>query len=407
MRLFIIFISFFILISISAIGQEKNSDTGKMIEYTNPFYQEILKAGKAFNEREEKPEMVFRMDYSKYDLPKSPDQFKKFWHTDPISQGNTGTCWAFSTTSYFESEVYRQSKKEVKLSEMHTVYWEYVEKAERFIDQRGDSYFAEGSEANALIRIWKKYGVVPASVYEGKMRGQKFHDHSKLMKEMKTYLEEVEESNAWNKVEILSTIKSILNYYLGEPPAKFSYEGKEYSPKSFLNEYLKINLDDYVDIISMKQYPLHKNVEYTVVDNWWKSKDYYNVTLDEFMSIINNAVHNGYSIVIGGDVSETGIDGFEEAAMIPSYDIPAQYINDDARQFRFSNGTTDDDHGIHIVGYKNDGNKDWYLIKDSGSRAYIGPNKGYMFYHEDYVKLKIIDFMIHKDALKGVIEIIN
>ena len=46
-----------------------------------------------------------------------------------------------------------------------------------------------------------------------------------------------------------------------------------------------------------------------------------------------------------------------------------------------------------------EGSNYWYLIKDSGSGARNGPNKGYRFYHQDYVKLKMIDLMIHKDAL--------
>ncbi|NTW33465.1 MAG: peptidase C1, partial [Bacteroidetes bacterium] len=84
------------------------------------------------------------------DIPTSVDQFTKSWYQPPVSQGNTGTCWCFSTTSYFESEVYRLTKKEVKLSEMYTVYWEYVEKAKRFIKEKGNSAFGEGSEANAV-----------------------------------------------------------------------------------------------------------------------------------------------------------------------------------------------------------------------------------------------------------------
>lgn len=399
--------SVFFLLAVSVVlivSEVQAQDTGKLIENKNPFYEEIKKSGEEFFTPDKKPKYVFRMDFSNYDLPNSKDDFTFFWHNDPVSQGNTGTCWAFSTTSYFESEVFRLQNKKVKLSEIYTAYWEYVEKAAQFVDRRSDSYFAEGSEANAVKRVWGKYGIVPLSEYEGKMPGQKFHDHSKLFDEMNTYLKEIKRTNAWNKEEVLNTIKSILNYYLGVPPSNFVIDEKEYTPKSYLNDYLKINFDDYIDIISMKQYPLYQKVEYTVEDNWWNDKDYYNISLNEFISIIKKAVRNGYSIVIGGDVSESGIDGNKEAAMIPSYDIPSDYINEEARQFRFSNGTTYDDHGIHIVGYKEDGDKDWFLIKDSGSRAFMGPNKGYMFYHEDYVKLKIIDFMIHKDMVEDILK---
>ena len=47
----------------------------------------------------------------------------------------------------------KSSKKEVKLSEIYTVYWEYLEKARRFVRERGNSAFGQGSEANAVPRI--------------------------------------------------------------------------------------------------------------------------------------------------------------------------------------------------------------------------------------------------------------
>ena len=103
---------------------------------------------------------------------------------------------------------------------------------------------------------------------------------------------------------------------------------------------------------------------------------------------------------IGGDVSESGYSSTNDVAMIPSYDIPSEYINENARQFRFSNGTTTDDHAIHLIGYKIDINDDWwFLIKDSGSGSRNGKIPGYYFYHEDFVKLKMMTFTIHKDAV--------
>ena len=43
----------------------------------------------------------------------------------PVAQYLTGTCWSFSTTSFYESEIKRLSGKEIKLSEMWTAYCEY------------------------------------------------------------------------------------------------------------------------------------------------------------------------------------------------------------------------------------------------------------------------------------------
>ena len=287
---------------------------------------------------------------------------------------------------------------------MFTVYWEYVEKVKRFVKERGNSAFAEGSEANAVTRIWKKYGIVPEKDYPGKPADQEFHDHHLMFKEMKDYLKNVKENNAWNEEVVLTTIKSIMNHYLGTPPEKIVVDGKEITPKQYLKDVVQLDPDNYVDFMSLMEKPYYQKVEYNVPDNWWHSEEYYNLPLDEFMNLLKTAVRNGYTTVIGGDVSEAGYDAIMEVAMVPSFDIPAEYIDESARQFRFSNKSTTDDHGIHIIGYMEKDGIDWYLIKDSGSGARNGRNVGYRFYHEDYVKLKIMNIMLPKDAIPEVIK---
>jgi len=167
---------------------EKNN--GIFVEPKDGFFQnEIMKSIKELNDTAKKPVKEFKLDFSGMDIPKSKNEFTSYWFNDPVSQGRTGTCWCFSTTSYFESEIFRLHNKKVKLSEMFTVYWEYVEKAKRFFRERGNSAFEEGSEANAVTRIWKMYGIVPNENYTGLLPEQKFHDHSAMHKEMKSYLE--------------------------------------------------------------------------------------------------------------------------------------------------------------------------------------------------------------------------
>ena len=396
-------ILFFVSANQNLLSQEK--DKGVFVEPKPGYYQEIKKEIEAFNKPEKPERKSFKLDFTGMDIPKSKEEFKYFWHTDPINQGQTGTCWSFSTTSFFESEVYRLTGKKVSLSPMFTAYWEYIEKAKEYVRTRGKSLVDEGSEANAVTRIYKKYGVVPRESFTGLLPGQKVYDHSKLIAEIRTYLANVKETNAWDEDEIVNVVKSILNYYMGVPPTEVVADGKKYSPKEYLTDYLKLNPDDYVDVLSYMQQPYWKQVEYEVPDNWWHNKDYYNVPLDDFMKIIKNAIKNGYTMAIGGDVSEPGYDSWTKCAVVPTFDIPSNYIDENARQFRFSNKTTTDDHGIHLVGYKEKDGDMWFLIKDSGSSGFDGPNKGYYFFREDYVKLKMMDFMVHKDAVKGFIDV--
>ena len=399
MKSLISLLAFLILLSASIIKpQEKNK--GVFAEPKPGFYQEIKKGIDEFNNPTKEKKKSFKLDFTGINYPQSKEEFKYFWHNDPVSQGQTGTCWSFSTTSFFESEVYRLTGKKVALSPIFTAYWEYVEKVKEFVRTRGKSIVEEGSEANAVTRIYKMYGAVPAEVCTGLLPEQKYHDHSEMVKEIQTYLQNVKTINAWNEDEVVAVTKSILNHYLGVPPTEVVVDGKKYTPKEYLTNYLSLNPDDYVDVLSYMQQPYWQQVEYEVPDNWWHNKDYYNVPLDDFMQIIKNSIKNGYTLAIGGDVSEAGYDSWTKCAVVPTFDIPSEYIDENSRQFRFSNQTTTDDHGIHLVGYKELDGKTWYLIKDSGAGAQNTGDKGYYFYNENYVKLKIMDFMVHKDMFK-------
>lgn len=392
-----------VLLPVLLSAQQK--DKAIFVEPPKGFWDEILKSLNDFNKKETPPAKNLKVDFTNIEAPKSLDEFTKAWHYPPVSQGNTNTCWCFSTTSFMESEVYRTTGKQVRISEVFTVYNEYIERVKRFIHERGNSAVAEGSEANAVTREWKKYGCMPLSAYPGLKPNQPFHDHQKMYGEIKSFLDHVKATNAWDEETAINTVKSIINYYLGTPPEKFVVDGKEYTPVTYLKEYLKLNPDDYVDVLSYMQKPFGEQVEYEVPDNWWHSKDYYNVPIDTFMLILKGAVRKGFTASIGGDTSEPGKDTDKKLYMIPTFDIPSDYIDDNARQFRFSNGTTTDDHGIHIVGYKEVKGKDIFLIKDSGSGAHNKDPKGYFYFTEDYIKLKMMGFMVHKDAVKGFIDI--
>tara|TARA_B110000459_G_scaffold64864_2_gene72672 strand:+ start:2022 stop:3221 length:1200 start_codon:yes stop_codon:yes gene_type:complete len=378
-------------------------DKGNFENSSNDFYNNILKESNDFNKVKKEQKKSFKLLIDNDKIPKNLNEFTIVESADPISQGNTGTCWCFSTTSFYESEILRLTKNSINLSELFPVYYEYIEKVRRFIRKRGDSYLSEGSESNAVQRMMKMYGIVPFEAYEGKPSDQPYYNHEKMFSEIQKYMSNCKENNFWDEQAILSNVKSILNHYMGVPPKEFKYDGKTYTPITFLNKVTKLNPEDYVDFMSLMEKNYWEKTEYKVPDNWWRSSEYHNVPLNTFMKIIKLSIENGFSIAIGGDVSESGYSAKNDVAMVPSYDIPSEFIDENARQFRFSNGTTTDDHAIHLIGYKKDPKGWWFLIKDSGSGARNGTFPGYYFYHEDYIKLKMMSFTIHKDAVKDVL----
>lgn len=396
------------LISLTALFAQQPADKGTFKVYEPGYFQNsILKGIEDYesNTNPAPPAPVFKAEVPA-GVPVNVKDFKQFWHNPPVSQGNTNTCWSFSATSYLESEIYRLSGQKVRISEMYTVYFEYIERASAWVKTRGNMFFGEGSEANAVSKIWSKYGCVPYEAYTGFLPGQKFYSHEAMFKELKNYAEFVKANNIWDEQTVISNFRSIMNHYMGEPPIFLTINGKEVSPRDYMTNVLMYKPEDYCDVLSYMQKPYWTQAEYIVPDNWWHSDVYYNVPLADFMTIIKKSIKEGYTLAIGGDVSEAGFLAREaNLAYIPTFDIPSAFIDENARQFRFSNETTTDDHGMHIVGYMEKDGVTWFLVKDSGAGSRTGgkeknPNFGYYFFHEDYVKLKIMNFMVHKDMFK-------
>ena len=422
-RAFVLFLclTFFPLCSAALTGaeKEKRDKASYVASQPDPVFMKMIqewkkkrgesgKVGEPGTEPSEMPtpgaRKSFRMEMKDVVKPTSLESFKQVWHFPPVTQDLTSTCWSFSTTSFLESEVARLNGQHIKLSEMHTVYYEFLEKVREFIRTKGKAYFGEGSQSEAVLREWKKYGAVPLSVYPGLPEGETFHNHSLLFQELNDFLAFLKEKNFWDEERAVVYAKFVLDKYLGVPPQKFTFNGKEYTPLTFVSDLLKINPDDYVAFMSTLSVPYYTKDEYKVPDNWWHSKEYHNVPLEAFYGIIKRSIQRGYSIAIGGDTSEPGIVGDEDIAVVPTFDIPGPFIDQYSREMRFSNRTSTDDHGIHIVGYTSLNGTEWFLIKDSGRGGHRGLFKGYIFYRADYIKLKMLTIMVHKDMASDLLK---
>lgn len=362
---------------------------------------QIVGAEKQRQEREKKAERRLLFDLAGVQIPASPGAFAQLYHHPPVAQYLTGTCWSYAATSMLESEVFRLTGRKIKLSEQHTVYHEYLEKVRRWLRKRGHSALGEGSESNAVTRIYKQYGAVPASAYPGVTAKDGRHDHSQIFKRIEQYLGHVKATGLWDEPIVLATVRAILDAQMGPPPAQFTFEGATHTPQSFLRAVLKLDPDAYVEIMSTTKIPFWTIGEFEVPDNWWRSRDYHNVPLEEFYGLIKGALRAGYTVAIGGDVSEPGRNGFKDAAVIPSYDLPQEAIDQEAREYRIASGITTDDHGMHVVGFVRHADRDWFLVKDSGRSARWGKPAahGYYYFRDDYVRLKMLTATIHRDVL--------
>ncbi len=322
--------------------------------------------------------------------------------TTPVKeQALTGTCWSFATTSFIETEALRLGKKEYDLSEMFFVYHTYLQKAQDYVMFHGKANFSEGGQAHDVLNVVKEFGIVPESAYKGIAYDLPFHNHAEMVENLTSIVE-----NAAKKEKVLLppwylAFKSVLDSYLGVPPVNFKVGEKEFNPKSFNEIEIGFKPEDYVEFTSYTHHPFYELFDLEIPDNWSHDR-YMNVPIDDMMRIIDNAIDNGYSIDWDGDVSE---DNFEKGyktgkAILREKDITR--IQDQGfqryRQKTFENYTTTDDHLMHIVGTAKD--KDgrlFYLTKNSwGNYNGFG---GYLYMSKEYVKLKGLAILVHKDAI--------
>ena len=55
------------------------------------------------------------------------------------------------------------------------------------------------------------------------------------------------------------------------------------------------------------------------------------------------------------------------------------------------------------MGYRRLGDRDWFLIKDSNRSSRLGQHKGYYMWDGDYIRLKMLSFLVHRDRLAGLL----
>tara|TARA_R100000306_G_scaffold12318_4_gene14860 strand:- start:77 stop:1195 length:1119 start_codon:yes stop_codon:yes gene_type:complete len=330
--------------------------------------------------------------------------------TPVISQGITGTCWSFSSTSFLESEIMRLTGKKIDLSEMYQVRNTYPLKAENYIMRQGKAQFSEGGLAHDVMNSVAKNGLVPQEAFSGLFLGENKYNHAELVAVLeamlKTYVDNPGRklSQKWR-----AAIEGVLDVYIGKNVDSFTFEGKRYTPQTFL-AMTNIQPADYVSITSFTHEPFYSKFILNIPDNW-SNGSFYNVPLDEMMATIDNALENGFTVELDCDVSERSFSSKDGVAVIPENEentlkalhstYPEKEITQQYRQEEFENYNTTDDHLMHITGMLLDqhGTK-YYKVKNSwGTDETRVANGGYVYFSEPYMRLKAVSVTVHKDAL--------
>ena len=328
--------------------------------------------------------------------------------TSVKDQAQSGTCWSFSSIGFFESELIRLGKGEHDLAEMFVVHKTMEDRAQAAVRLHGDIEFAQGGSFYDVVYCWKNYGMVPQEIMPGIMYKSDRINHNELTAVATAYVNALAKSNLKKLSDVWQKgFSGIYDAYVGECPEKFTYNGKEYTPKSYA-ESLGLNMDDYVSLTSYTHHPFYEKFIIEIQDNWrWAQS--YNLPLDEFMAVMHNAIKNGYTFAWGADVSEPGFTRDSTGlCVIPQTEdknkdylkSPCQEkeITQEMRQEAYDNWETTDDHGMQIFGIAKDQNgKEYFMVKNSWNTT--AGRKGIWYASDAYVAYKTINILVHKDAI--------
>ena len=349
--------------------------------------------------------------------------------TSVKDQNRSGTCWAYSTLSFFEAEILKATGKTYDLCESFVANKDYMDRAVQVVRLHGDCQFAQGGSAYDVYYVLKNYGICPedAMPFPGSLYGDSLNNFNEFFGQLEPYVAGIARSKA-NKIsnQWKVGLQGILDAYLGQCPESFTYQGKKYTPKSFAAS-LGLNWDNYVSVTSYSHKPYYTQYAVEVQDNW-RNPLSWNLPMEDMARIIENAIMNGYTVAWGGDVSEPG---FTRKGLAYFYDTkkmeslsgsdmarwlkmsPAKRTNlvdslgctvpeleptAEQRQQRFDNWELTDDHGMLIYGIAKDQNgKEYYMVKNSWGES--GDYKGTWYMTKNFIIANTMDYMVNKNAI--------
>jgi len=336
-------------------------------------------------------------------------------HTSVKDQNRSGTCWSYAGTSFVEAEIMRIDDRELDLSEMYSVRNAYEKRADSYVRLHGAFNFGPGGEPHQVMETIAERGMMSDEAYSGNTIGEELPVHG----EMDILLDAFVEAVVKNKNRKLTPVwfeayNGILDAYLGEIPEEFDYEGKYYTPIEFSEQFVDLDVEDYVEITSYTHADYYKPFLLKIPDNW-DYELYFNVPIGDLLPILDNALENGYTVAWAADVSDKGFNHKKGMALVPEKEwaemksgerdtvfiVPAKQrtITAEMRQEAYNNYTTTDDHSMHIIGLANDqdGNR-WYKVKNSWAED-SNDNDGYFYASKSYMLYKTVAFYLNKKAV--------
>lgn len=206
---------------------------------------------------------------------------------DTTDQKRSGRCWMFASLNTMRYRVMKKlGLKTFELSQAYPLFWDKYERSNWFfecviatasepLDSREVSYLladpiCDGGQWDMFRSLVKKYGVVPKEAMPETACSSNTGDMDKYLtrylragaKRLRDVVAAGGDGDAIAaaKAELMQGVYRILVICLGEPPASFDVRIRDdknelkasgtYTPREFFDEFVGMNLDDYVSVIN-------------------------------------------------------------------------------------------------------------------------------------------------------------
>ncbi len=329
------------------------------------------------------------------------------------NQGASNTCWSYTGNSFLESEMMRMGRDPVAISPLYTVRKAYLERARNYLRLHGGLKLNEGGQLHDVMQILRMHGAMPRAAYTGIKAGKSSSNFKGLRavfnSRLSNMLKSRELKRSWEQ-----DVELLMNDYLGKVPVNFDYQGKSYTARSFADQVIGIDPDQYIHIASVTTAPYYKSFVFLIPDNWSFSQ-FLNLPMEELTIVIDQALKKGFTVACTVDISEPGFSWPYGIAYVPQKSAsdmtseekktqfvrpqPERKVDAMERQSAFDAWQTTDDHALHIIGLVKDQNgKEYYIGKNSWGRG--NAFRGFVYLTKEYVRYKSTALMLHKDAIE-------
>ncbi len=360
---------------------------------------------------------------------------------DITNQKKSGRCWMFAALNVMKLQVMKSlNLKTIELSQNYPLFWDKLEKSNYFLESiietakkepgsRVVSFLlkdplGDGGQWDMFASLVSKYGVVPKSAMpESEVSSNTKEMDNILTTKLRGFAVELRDAfkdgNSIEdlrilKNEMLETIYRMLCISLGEPPKSFTYETRDkddkfirlsnITPLDFYNQYVNMDMNDYVSLINAptKDKPFNKTftVQYLGNVRGGQSVKYLNLPIQRLKDVAIKQMQSGEVVWFGSDVGQSS-ERKNGLMALDTYDRESLFSTDFpmTKEQRLDYGESLMTHAMVLTGVNldEDGKPNRWRVENSWGER-VGA-KGFFVMSDDWFNEFTFQVVVKKEFL--------